>query len=127
MAHVSGTIFFLKNLKHIVDKYLLAGIRFFGIRKKTFGIKINCEYRKLQYFFYVCTILKQCTHRKINPESEYFKPNLVCNYTFLIYLATNGIPFGDEFYRKTVITIQISFQFTRFRIYFSVCTLFQYC
>ena len=29
-------------------------------------------------------------------ERGYFKPNLDCNFTFLIDLAADGIPFGTE-------------------------------
>ena len=49
-----------------------------------------------------------CAQKKINFESCYIKPNLDCDYTFQIDLASNGYLFQDA---------------KRFRIDFSVNTL----
>ena len=40
------------------------------------------------------------THREVDHENGYFKPNLDCNYTFTIDLAPNIILFGAKFIVK---------------------------
>ena len=36
----------------------------------------------------------KCTHIQINSNCYKFKPNLDCNYTFLVDLVLNGIQYG---------------------------------
>ena len=51
--------------------------------------------------------------REIDSESCYIKPNLDCDYTFLIDLAPNGISFGAKSIETSISTIQIWFDLTR--------------
>ena len=60
-------------------------------------------------------------HIRIDSESCWIKPNMDCNYNFLIDLEPNGIPLWFPINRKMVITIQIWFYLTRFIKDFSVC------
>ena len=51
------------------------------------------------------------------------EPNLDRNYTFSIDSAHNEIPFDAKSKRKSVITIKILFDLTRFEIELSVCNV----